>query len=454
MANTQPAANRWSSRLAFICATTGAAVGLGNIWKFPYMAGDHGGGAFVLMYLLCVLCIAIPIMIAEIVLGRCGRADPVTCLQQLAKTHGASRYWAGLGWWGAGTLILVLSFYSVVAGWSLAYLQQSLTGSLNQQTAPALLQHWQQFLAQPLPLLGWHALFMGLTVGVVSLGIKNGLERANTWMMPALLAILIGLVVYGYQQGDMPAAWHFLFSFHLDKLNAQVIIDALGHACFSLATGAGCLLVYGAYLPEEVPIGSTALIIAGLNLMIAILAGLAIFPLVFAHHLAPQEGPGLMFEILPIAFAQMPYGQWIGALFFLLLLFAAWTSSISLAEPLVQLLITRRQLTRTWASGLVGLVAWSLGILSTLSFNLWSDVRILGHWTLFTAATDLATNLLLPIGALGFALFAGWCLPSRLIHPLLGKAHRHNWLWTALIRTLAPMAILIILIAPGLTGHG
>jgi neurotransmitter:Na+ symporter, NSS family len=438
---------QWSSKLGFILATTGAAVGLGNIWKFPYMAGTHGGSAFVLTYIICVLVIGVPLMFAEMLIGRLGQHNPVNSLSLLAKRYGCHPCWSGLGWLGAGTLWLVLAFYSVVAGWSIHYLMQTLIGTFQGLDAQQVHAIWQAFMASPIELTGCHSAFMLMTLWVVNRGVQQGLERASKYMMPCLFGILIVLVGYGASLAGFHQAWHFLFDVHLQDITTSVIISAMGHAFFTLAVGAGCILVYGAYVPKNQPIGSSIAWIVSLDVLVAVLAGMAIFPLVFTYHLPPQAGPGLMFEALPVAFAQMGGGIFFGALFFLLLIFAAWTSSISLAEPLVMMLIERTTWSRRTASLWVGGSAWLMGLLCLMSFNVLHHVLIFQHWDIFGAITDLTTNLMLPIGGLGFAWFAGRCIPTDASKQALQLGH--TWLfkaWHMAICWWTPLGILLILL--------
>jgi neurotransmitter:Na+ symporter, NSS family len=411
------------------------------------MAGSNGGSAFVLIYVLCVLLVGIPIMMAEMLIGSRGRMNPVDSMYVLAKEVQANRRWQWVGWWGALGLLLVLSFYSVVAGWSIAYLFKALNGQLAGHSLLQIQTLWHSFLSSPGWLLFWHGLFMLLTVFVVNYGVQRGLERASNIMMPLLFFVLAALAIYGMQMPGVDQAMNFLFAFDFTKLTPSVIISALGHAFFTLAIGAGCILVYGSYLPPRTPIASSVVVIALLDVLVAILAGLAIFPVVFTYGLAPTDGPGLMFETLPIAFSQMSYGNWIGALFFLLLLFAAWTSSISLAEPLVIMLVERLQFSRQHACFSVGMSAWALGIGSVLSFNYWQDYKLLGEWNFFGAITDATTNIILPLGGLAFAIFAGWCLPARITRDEL-VLRDGFWfkLWVFLIRYVAPLGIITIIL--------
>lgn len=446
---SQPATRSlWSSRFAFIMVTAGAAVGLGNIWKFPYMAGNNGGGAFVLTYLICVLLIGIPAMIAELLIGRRGQQNAVNTLATLAKEAGSSSAWQGLGWLGAVTLIMVLSFYSVVAGWSISYLVHAAQGTLVGASPQTIVEIWGALLASPMALIGWHTLFMIFTMLVIACGVNAGIERASKWMMPALFAILILLVIYSAIKGDFKQACYFLFYFRFEDLTARAIIDAMGQAFFSLATGAGCILIYGSYLSKKTDVVKTVLIISGLNVFVALCSGLAIFPLVFSHALAPESGPGLMFHALPIAFSHMPGSQLIGACFFILLFFAAWTSSISLGEPLVALLHERWHIARKWGSLYIGLFAWCLGLFSVFSFNIWQDIKIFGKWDIFTLITDIPINILLPIGAILFCIFAGWVMKEQdlreefQVHsPLIYHIFRVS------VRYLAPIGILIVFVA-------
>lgn len=426
-------------------AATGAAVGLGAIWKFPYMAGDNGGGAFVLVSVLAIVFIGIPVMMGEILLGRLGRANPIATMRKLANNQQLSPKWQVLGWWGALALLLILSFYSVIAGWSIAYIIKAWTGQLQNLTPDAITLLWNNFLNDPIGLLVWHSIFMFMTLWVVARGVQGGIERASRIMMPGLFIVLFILMIYSSIVGDLSAAVHFLLHPDFSKLTPSVLIDALGQAAFSLAIGAGCMLVYGCYVPEQTKIGTTVCVIAFLVIVVSLLSGLAIFPIVFANGLSPEGGPGLMFKVLPIAFSQMPAGAFFGGLFFLMLWFAAWTSSISLAEPLVVILIEHFKLSRVKASILIGTIAWTLGLLAVFSFNVLSDFKLLGQYDFFSVLVDFPTNIILPTGALCFAIFAGWLLSpntaQQTMHiqqPFMFKA------WQFSIRFVAPLGILTV----------
>lgn len=439
--------NEWSSRLMFILAATGAAVGLGNIWKFPYMAGDYGGSAFVLLYVICVLLIGIPAMIAEILLGKIGKKNPIDTLLTLAKQTGHSPHWQWIGWLGAVSLLMVLSFYSAISGWSIAYIGYAVSGVFENSTPELVYNQWAALMSDPLLLVELHTLFMILTLWVVARGVKNGLEWASKWMMPLLFLTVSLLMVYGIWQGDFKAGWHFLFHFDLTRIDAEGVLAAMGHAFFTLAIGAGAMLVYGAYLPKSVSLFQTITAIALLDVLIAFMAGLAIFPLVFANHLTAEAGPGLMFKVLPIALLNMPFGRFIGTLFFILLLFASWTSSISMAEPLVLILMERFKFSRKKAAWMVGIIAWTLGLAAVFSFNIWRDVQILGRYGIFQVLTDIPTNLLLPLGGLGFTVFTLWVLPIKMTKTALAAPPYLERPWRFITRYVTPIGILVILIA-------
>lgn len=442
--------SHWSGRLGFILASAGAAIGLGNIWKFPYMAGDNGGGAFVLVYLACVVLVGLPVMAAEIMVGRRAQKNPVDAIKQLSNDASASKRWPLLGWWGLLGLLVTLSFYSVVAGWSLFYLQHSLLVGFQYLSPAAVKAVWGHLLASPTTLTAYHLSFMALTMLVVANGVEQGLERASRIMMPLLFLMLFILVGFAYATTG-PAftkAVHYLFDCRFSAITGSVMINAMGHAFFTLAVGVGAMAIYGSYLDKNVSILKSIGIIASLDVLVALLAGLAIFPILFQYHLSPQAGPGLMFIVLPMAFAKMHGGNFIAALFFGLLLFAAWTSSINIAEPLVGSLREKSGLSRTKSSIIVGIAAALLGLLSVLSFNIFSGMRVLGHFDLFTLITDLSTNIFLPIGGIGYALFAGWVMHKKATLDELNPSSPLVYSsWRLLIRFIAPIAIGVVLIS-------
>ena len=292
----------WSSRLAFILAAAGSAVGLGNIWKFPYMAGENGGGAFVLIYLVCIAVFGLPIMMAEVMIGRRGRQSPINTMKTLCQQEGANRTWSLLGWSGVVAGVLILSYYSVIAGWSLSYVIQSIEGGFVGITERGAGELFTTLIGDPVKLIMWHTLFMVMTMIVVSRGVSNGLEAAVRYLMPALAILILVLIGYSISQGNFWLGVKFMFTPDFSKIDQEVLLDAMGQAFFSLSLGMGAIMIYGSYLPKNASIAKTSFAVALADTSIAILAGLAIFPIVFANQLKAAQGPGLIFNTLPIAF--------------------------------------------------------------------------------------------------------------------------------------------------------
>lgn len=439
----------WSSRMMFILAATGSAVGLGNIWRFPYMTSDNGGGAFVLVYLACIAIVGLPILIAEILIGRHGRVSPVNSLRNITREGGSSRNWVAIGWMGIVAGVLILSFYSVVAGWTLhyawLYLKQLFGGAAI--TDPGAT--FGALLADPLELTFWHAVFMVLTMGVVALGVEHGLERAVRFLMPALFVLLLLLVGYGFTTGRVGEAAAFLFRPDWSKIDGGVFLRAMGQAFFTLSLGMCAMMTYGAYLPRKgVSIPRVGATVALVDTTVALLAGIAIFPIVIAFGLDPAGGgPGLIFTSLPLAFNAMPFGILYGLLFFGLLSVAAWTSSISLLEPATAFMVEKFGAgSRKVAALSVAGLCWALGLLSVLSLNVWSDVRILDR-DIMTFIEFIANDLMLPLGGLLIALFTGWALNSTILRDELSEmppALFTAWRW--LLRIVAPALVLIVLL--------
>lgn len=405
----------WSSRWAFMLAAIGSAVGLGNIWKFPYEAGQGGGGAFVIVYLLFVFMIGVPVMIAELTLGRRGKASPPISAANIAFEEGRSSAWSSIGWLGTLGAFLVLSFYSVIAGWSLDYIFKTATGVTTSVTAETSGAVFESLLADPYRLTAWLFVFMGLTAFIVARGINAGLEKAVKYLMPALFVLLVTLVAYAMVAGEARQALAFLFTPDFSKLTPDVVIEALGQAFFSLSLGLGAMMMYGAYLPKNISIPKSAMIIAFADTLVAILAGLAIFPLVFAYNLDTASGPGLIFVTLPIAFSQMPGGIVFGLLFFTLLTIAAITSSISMMEPMVSWLKERHHMSRPKAAIMVSVGAFICGLGAVFSFNIWSDNTIdfwqngtLRQFTIFDSLDYLTNNIMMPLAGFLIAVFVGW----------------------------------------------
>ena len=441
----------WSSRLAFVLAATGSAVGLGNIWKFPYIAGENGGGAFVLVYLMCIAVIGIPIMMAEVMLGRRGRQSPINTMRTLVEEAGANRAWVWLGWAGVLAGFLILSYYSVIAGWALAYVFRFSSGMFTGATAEGVGSIFDQLVSDPERLLAWHTLFMVLTMIIVSRGVRGGLERAVRFLVPALFVLLIMLDGYALADGAFNEGVKFLFNPDFSRITANGVLIAMGHAFFTLSLGMGAIMVYGSYLPERASIAKTSITIALLDTLVAMLAGLAIFPVVFVNGLDPGEGAGLIFKTLPIAFGHMPGGVFFGTMFFVLLVFAAWTSAISLIEPAVAWLVENKGMHRVYASVVAGVATWACGLLTVLSFNKWADfkplsfISIFRDYTVFDLLDYLTANIMLPLGGLCIAIFSVWVMKrddsTQELDMGDGAAYR---LWHFLVRYVTPVAVLMV----------
>jgi len=451
---------QWSSRLAFILAATGSAVGLGNIWKFPYIAGENGGGAFVLVYLICIAVIGIPIMMAEVMLGRRGRQSPINTMRTLAREENASRHWKWLGWAGMLGGFLILSYYSVIAGWALAYVFRVGSGVFTGLTPDGVQSIFSGLVGDPERLLAWHTIFMVMTMFVVARGVSHGLEKAVRLLMPALFVLLLILVGYAWNSGGFHQGMEFLFKPDFHRITGNGVLIAMGHAFFTLSLGMGAIMVYGSYLPDSASIAKTSIAVSIMDTVVAILAGLAIFPIVFANGLEPGVGPGLIFQTLPIAFGHMDYGAFFGMLFFILLVFAAWTSAISLIEPAVAWLVENKRMSRVYASMTAGIVTWGFGLLTVLSFNRWSEIKLLAgidvfhDSTIFDLLDYLTANIMLPLGGLLIAIFAAWKMSRESTMDELNMGDRFFYpLWRFLVRYITPIAVIIVFLhAIGVVG--
>lgn len=451
--NVKATHNRWSGRVAFILAATGSAVGLGNIWKFPYITGENGGGAFVLIYLACIALIGVPIMMAEILLGRKARMSPVFGFAALAREENASKAWVLLGWMGVLAGALILSYYSVIAGWAIAYIFSSLSGSFDGASANQVADIFSNLIASPWQLMAWHTLFMVMTTVVVARGVQNGIEKAVRILMPGLLVILTILVIYAFVEGEFNKGLEFLFYPNFSEIRKESILEAMGHAFFTLSLGMGAIMIYGSYLPRNVSIAKTALAVAFFDTLVALMAGMAIFPIVFANGLEASSGPGLIFQSLPIAFGGMPYGILFATLFFVLLTFAAWSSSVSLIEPLIAYLVDKKEMKRASAAVISGIIIWLVGIGTVLSFNEWSDIKFsfsvlnfhfYENATFFDVLDYLTSNLMLPLGGLLIAIFVGWSMKRKSSESELSIPPLVYEVWIITIKYVTPVAVAIV----------
>ncbi len=435
---------QWSSRWVFVFAATGSAVGLGNIWKFPYIAGENGGGAFVLIYLLCIAVVGLPVMIAEILLGRRGRQSPINTMKALSREEGRSPLWQLLGWSGVLAGFLILSYYSVIAGWALNYIIEMASGAFTGASAERVQTVFGDLLADPLKLTIWHTLFIIVTMVVVARGVRAGLEKAVMFLMPALFVLLIILLGYAMNNGAFMEGLAFLFTPDFSAITGKGVLTAMGHAFFTLSLGMGAIMIYGSYMRSQDSIARTAIMIVIADTVVALVAGMAIFPIVFANGLEPGAGPGLVFQTLPLAFGQMDGGLFFGTLFFILLFFAAWSSSISLIEPAVTWLVENRNVKRATASIICGIATWSLGMGTVLSFNLWAEVKLF-DMTFFDLLDFLTANIMLPLGGLFIAIFAGWAMSRRSKEIEMATKHLFAFnAWNFLLKYVTPLAVMVV----------
>ncbi len=455
----------WSSRMAFIMAATGSAVGLGNIWKFPYMTGQYGGGAFVITYLLCIAILCLPVMMAEVMLGKRGRSSPINTMRHLAQENNQSKLWRLLGWSGVIAGFLILSYYSVIAGWALAYIPSLASGTFTavNTMSPTEITGFvdsvfKSLVENPVQLTAWHTGFIFITMLMVAGGVKGGLERAVTFMMPALFILLLVLVGYAISTPNFMQGFNFMFNINFNdllypncteavcKFSGEGLLAAMGQAFFSLSLGMGAIMVYGAYLPKDASVSKVTTAVVVADTSVAILAGLIIFPIVFSNGLEPNAGVGLVFKTLPIAFGQMPFGTLFGTLFFVLLVLAALSSSISLIEPAVAWLVETGKFTRASASVVSGIIVWLIGLITVFSFNIWSDVKPLAGLNLFELINYLTSNIMLPLIGLLIAVFVGWLMQKSTIAEELNlSANSIGYhIWYFLLRYVTPLGVGIV----------
>lgn len=434
----------WANRWIFILAATGSAVGLGNIWKFPYITGENGGGAFVLVYLVCILLVGVPIMMGEVLVGRRARQSPINAMREIAVESGHSAKWSFVGIMGVLSGFMIFSFYSVVAGWVLHYVAGMASGDFVGIGSEDAGKVFNGLLGDWKTLLIWHSIFVVMVMTVVAGGVNKGLERATRIMMPALFVLLLVLLGYSMNTGHFGEGWNFLFQFDLSKLSWDAVLVALGHSFFTLSLGMGAIMAYGSYMPKKASISSTVLTIAGMDTLVALIAGLAIFPIVFANGMDPGAGPGLMFVTLPVAFGQMAGGQIFGFLFFVLIAVAAWTSAISLMEPAAAWLVETFGMKRSTSCVLLALTVWGLGIMALGSFNFMSDVTFFGMNT-FDFLDFATANIMLPLGGIFISLFVGWFVKKRVnLDELALEENGLFYTWYISIRFIAPVAVSII----------
>ncbi len=433
----------WGTRFGFIMAAAGSAVGLGNIWRFPYTTGEQGGGAFLLLYLAFILIFGLSVVIAELVMGRSSQRNPYGAFKKLGGGQ-----WPLVGMMGVVAGFVIVSFYVVVAGWTLAYIFLMGRGSLSDASGSNLEKVFTDLITNPVEPILYAAVFMGLCAMVVAGGIGKGIERASKLFMPILLVILVVLVIRAITLPGAEEGIRFFLIPDWSKVTADTLTAAIGQAFFSLSLGMGALITYGSYMPKEHNLPADALMVVLLDTGVAIMAGFVILPAVFAVGLNPSAGPGLTFITLPAVFAAIPYGQFFGILFFILLAIAALTSAVSLLEVVVAYFVDEHGITRKKATVGVSLVCLGLGIPSSLSLGVW-DFKLMDKgfmdWMEY-----LSVNLLLPAGALLTALFVGWRMGPKAIRAANNDGQLDIpglKLWIFVLRFVAPLGILWVLIS-------
>jgi NSS family neurotransmitter:Na+ symporter len=430
----------WATRMGFILAASGSAIGLGNVWKFPYVTGQNGGGAFVLLYLVCIFLIGLPIMLAEFTLGRRTNLNPVGAFRALKP----GSPWVGIGFMGVTAGFLILSFYAVVGGWTVAYVVKSVTHSVLDFSSPEQAgQFFGQFIANSGEVLFFHAFFLGLCVAIVIKGVHGGIEKACDIMMPTLFLILLVLMVRALTlPGAMEGVKFYLYP-DFSKIQPHTVLIALGQAFFSLSLGMGAMLTYGSYLSPRENLTAATVYVVLFDTFIALLMGMVIFPAVFSMGLEPAEGPSLVFSVLPTVFSSMPMGNLVSIIFFVLLTIAALTSGISLLEVVVAYFIDQLGWNRKKAVLTMAAAIYLLGVPSALSFGVMGDVKFMGK-TFFDIVDNISSNYLLPIGGMLTAVFVGWIWGTQAAKEEIEKHEtRFHWAdqWSFLIRFIAPVAV-------------
>jgi len=438
--------DHWSSRFAFLMASVGFAVGLGNIWRFPYVAGENGGAAFVLIYLACAFGIGIPILMAELLIGRRGQSSPPAAMANVAAENGSSRNWQWVGGMGLLAAYTIEIVYAVIVGWVLWYLFKAVTTGFVDIDGMAAGAEYSAMLGDNVGMIFWTLIGLSITGLIIYAGVQNGIERAVVIMMPVMFVLLLGLATYNYFAGGFTEAVEWLFTPDFSKIGPATVLTAIGQAFFSIGVAMGGMMIYGSYLPKTVSITQSVFIVVIADTGVAILAGLVIFPAVFSNGLDPAAGPGLIFQTLPVAFSQMPGGYAFSILFFLMLSFAGITSMVGLVECVNAWLEERYQMPRHRSAVLViGSIA-AFSVLSILSYN------VLGDWSIagmnFNGVMDyFSTKILLPVGGLLIAVFSGWVVSKEVTRDELSSLNAVGFhIWHFLIRFVVPPALLVIFV--------
>ncbi len=447
-------ANRWSSNLLFLIIAIGTEAGIANVWKFSYLAGENGGGLFVALYFLALVIVAIPALMAEMLIGRHGGRSVVGTMSVLVERDGIAPFFKAFGVMATVAVFLILSYYCVICGWMLNYFVFGARGGFKGMDAAGAAATYRHMLADPEIMLVYSGLVLAVTAMVVAGGVNKGIERVSGVLTPLRLTILVLLLLYSIGFADIGAAVRFLFTVDLTRLTPGVVVTAAGQAFFSLGIGVGVMLTMGAYMKPEYSIPRAVFTVAFAQGLVALVAGLSIFPLVFTYGLAPTQGPGLIFVTLPVAFGRMPYGQIFGTALFLTLSFAAITATTVILETVVCVVTEYSGLPRRWVAYSTAALIWLAGILTVLSFNRWSTLYPLTYLGLSSTRTPFAlidyltSNIMMPAGGLMVALIAGWALTADVTRGELAMGA--GWafhLWRTLVRYVVPLAIVVIFLS-------
>ena len=433
----------WVGKWTFVLAAAGSAVGLGNIWGFSYKVGEAGGSAFVLIYLGCILVVGLPIMMAEIMIGRYSQHSPVSAMKKAAIDSGKTGYWQTVGWTGLFSGVLILSFYSVLAGICINYI--GIAAMPN--TDISSFEQYAQVTGSPSRLFFWHSIFIGMNIAIIASGVIAGIERMVRLLMPMLFILMIVMLINAMINGDFNAGLAYLFTPDFSKVSPETFLSAMGQAFFSLSLGMGSIMCYGSYMRKSEDIFKTSLTVASLDTLIAILAGLAIFPMIFAYGMEPQQGTGLVFKSLLTIFIEMPLGNIIGPAFFMLLSIAALSSAISLLEPSVAYFEENKIVSRSVAAIILGLIIWFVGIGSILSMNSWENEYFLGERNFMDSIIYLTFNILMPLGGMLVAIFAGWFFKPQLAMEELSAANINIFrTWRFFIKYISPVLVAAVFV--------
>lgn len=445
MAGTVAHLPTWGNRTTFVLALSAAAVGLGSLWRFAWLMGTHGGGAFMLAYVLCLFLVAVPVMVAEVLLGTYGRGHPMLAIQQVADRSLLSRQWRWLGLLACVTGLLILSYQVVVAGWSFSYARMLQADRLSAASARIVGDSFAAVINNPWEQLKWQSVFLFVVAGLSAIGVRRGLGLLVWLAVPLLITLLGVLVRFALDHGDLEAAGEFLFSVKMVDFNQSTLLAALGHALLTLGAGAGVGIAYGAYSPRRIPVGRSVMAVAVFDTIVALMAGIAIFPVIFANNMEPAVGPGLMFISAPYAFGNLAQGELFGSLFFLMMVAAAAGTTAALMEPSVGLLVQRFNIRRYMAVAYVSTAIWLGGWAVAVSFQPegWFGLR-----NLMVVLDELTAGLLLPLVALLTVVLVGWRLRPEVLRPrLMRESDASFFMWRTLLRYIAPPALAVILLA-------